>query len=68
MSAGANRLTYSLKNLRVAWDDVTATWKDQVAHDFEAHYIAPLEDRVQSTARAMDKLAEVLERAKRECS
>lgn len=68
MSAGANRLTYTWKTLRAAWDEVAATWKDQVARDFEAQYLAPLEDRVHATARAMDKLAEVLERAKRECS
>lgn len=68
MSAGANTLTYALKNLRVAWDEATAEWKDQVARDLEATYLGPLEDRVQATARAMDKLTEVLGRAKRECS
>lgn len=68
MSAGANRLLYGLKQLRVAWDEAAAEWKDQVARDFEAEFLAPLEDRLQTTARAIDKLVDVLERAKRDCS
>ncbi len=68
MSAGANRLLYDLKQLRAAWDEAAVEWKDQVARDFEAEFLAPLEDRVQSTARAMDKLVDVLEKAKRDCS
>jgi hypothetical protein len=68
VSAGANRLIYGLKQLRTAWDEAAAEWKDQVARDFEADFLAPLEDRLQSTARAMDKLFEVLEKAKRDCS
>jgi hypothetical protein len=68
MSAGANKLTYALKQLRACWDEAAASWKDQVARDFEAGYLQALEDRVQATARAMDQLDEVLQRAKRECT
>lgn len=68
MSGPGNRLLYGLKQLRTAWDEAASEWKDQVARDFEGEYLGPLEDRVQATARAMDKLSEVLARAKRECS
>jgi hypothetical protein len=64
---GSTKLTYAIKNLRKHWEIAKVHWQDQVAKDFEANHLAPLETRVNAVIRGMDKLAEVTAKVKRDC-
>ncbi len=68
MSAGSTTLQYALKNLRQHWEAAKEGWQDQVRHDFERNHIQPLEAQVSGAIRAMDRLAEVTAKMRRECS
>jgi len=65
---GSTKLTYAIKNLRKHWELAKTQWLDQVAKDFEANHIFPLETRVNAVSRGMDKLGEVTAKVKRDCS
>jgi len=65
---GSTKLNYAIKNLRKHWEIAKAHWQDQVARDFEANHLIPLETRVNAVARGMDKLAEVTAKVKKDCS
>ena len=65
---GSTKLTYAIKNLRKHWEHAKVHWQDQVAKDFESHHLFPLETRVNSVIRGMDKLAEVTAKVKKDCS
>jgi hypothetical protein len=67
-SGGSNRLNHAIKTLRAKWDEVEDLWRDGVRRDFEKLHMEPLERQVASTMRGMNELAEVLNRARRECS
>ena len=68
MSAGSARMTHSLKNLRERWDETKTLWADKVAQDFEKNHLLPLDHESVHAGRGMDKIAEVLQKVKQECS
>jgi hypothetical protein len=57
-----------MRTLREKWTDFEGHWKDRVRQEFEEKYLAELQERVRSTMDAMDRLAEVIDRAERDCS
>jgi hypothetical protein len=65
---GSTKLTYAIKNLRKHWERARTQWQDQVAKDFEANHLFPLETRVNAVIRGMDKLSEISTKVKRDCS
>jgi hypothetical protein len=65
---GSTKLTYAIKNLKKHWEFAKVHWQDQVAKDFESNHLFPLETRVNAVIRGMDKLGEVTEKVKRDCS
>jgi len=65
---GSTKLTHAIKNLRKHWEIAKTHWQDQVAKDFEANHLFPLETRCNAVIRGMDKLAEVTTKVKRDCS
>jgi len=65
---GSTKLTYAIKNLRKHWEHARTHWQDQVAKDFESTHLFPLETRVNSVIRGMDKLAEVTAKVRKDCS
>ena len=65
---GSTKLTYAIKNLKKHWEVAKTQWLDQVAKDFEAAHLIPLETRVNAVSRGMDKLAEVTAKVRRDCS
>lgn len=67
MSAGMTKLQYSLKTLRAHWEEARIHWQDQVGQDFEDRHLRPMETQVDGALRAMDKLAEVMMKMKRDC-
>lgn len=68
LSAGATKLSQSLKLLRVHWDATEKDWNDIVRQEFEKNHIDTLEEQVRATLRAINELAEVLYRAEQECA
>jgi hypothetical protein len=57
-----------LQTARLIWEDTQAGWNDPVSHDFEEKIWTPLETQVEAVIQALDRLAPILARAKRECS
>jgi hypothetical protein len=66
--AGVNRMRHAFKSLQDQWLATEATWNDSVRHRFEERYIMPIEPAVDSAINGMQKLAEVLDRLRRDCS
>ena len=65
---GAAKLADALKNLHMHWEDTKEQWQDAACRRFEEEHLAPLEPQVHLTLDAITRLADVLERAQRECS
>ena len=68
MSAGSARLKHALKNLREHWDITREKWHDSVARDFEKNHLIPLDQQVNNALRGMDKISEVLQKVRHDCS
>ena len=60
-------MSESLKVLSRLWDETKEVWNDSVRQSFEEHKLRPLQLQVQSTLRAMERLAPVIEKLQHEC-
>jgi hypothetical protein len=65
---GVIRLTRSTKKLRDDWAETKEHWSDQNQRDFERNHLDPLAPTITLTLTAVQRLAEVFEQARRECS
>lgn len=66
--AGSNRLKQSIRALRDQWLITEETWSDSVRKRFEERYLSPLEPAVESAIYGIQKLADVLDQVRRDCS
>ncbi len=66
--AGSTRLNQTVRALKEQWLVTEATWGDAVRHRFEERYLAPLEPAVDAAINGMQKIAEVLDKVRRDCS
>jgi hypothetical protein len=66
--AGANRLKAAMKSLQDHWLTTEATWNDSVRQKFEERYILPLDPAIDAAINGMRKLADVLDKVRRDCS
>jgi hypothetical protein len=66
--AGSTRLKQTVRAVKDQWLVTEATWGDSVRQRFEERYLAPLEPAVDSAFIGMQKIAEVLEQVRRDCS
>jgi hypothetical protein len=66
--AGSNRLKQSIRALRDQWLITEATWSDSVRTRFEERYLGPLDPAVDAAVIGMQKLADVLDQVRRDCS
>lgn len=66
--AGSNRLKQAIRALRDQWLVTEETWSDSVRQRFEERYLAPLEPATQAAVFGIQKLAEVIDLARRDCS
>jgi hypothetical protein len=62
------RLYSALKVLRASWERAQERWQDVVRQDFEEQHWNVLEPTTQATLASIDRLAQVLLQARRECS
>ena len=67
LTVGRAKLTQGLKELATRWEQAKAHWDDAMSADLEKSVIQPLEPRVRATVSAIEKMNEVLMRARREC-
>jgi hypothetical protein len=68
LDTGWGELNAALKDLRRRWEEVRLGWNDPVGRDFEERTWQALESQTVAVLRALDRLAPVLDRAKRDCS
>ena len=66
--AGASRLKSAIRSLRDEWILTEPTWNDVVRQRFEQRYLTPLEPAADSALVGMQKLADVLDRIRRDCT
>lgn len=66
--AGSNRLKHALRTLQERWRLTEATWHDSVRRRFQDRYIQPLDPATDAAVVGIHKLAEVLERVRRDCT
>jgi hypothetical protein len=66
--AGSTRLAQTIRTVRDQWLVTEATWNDSVRQRFEERYLAPLEPAVDAAVNGMQKIAEVLDQVRRDCS
>jgi hypothetical protein len=66
--AGSTRLHQTIRALREQWLVTEATWGDSVRQRFEERHLAPLEPAVDAAINGMQKIAEVLDKVRRDCS
>ena len=65
---GSNRLKQTMRALKDQWLITEATWSDLVRHKFEERYLGPLDPAVDAAVNGMQKMAEVLDQVRRDCS
>ncbi len=66
--AGCNRLKQGLRALSDQWLSTEATWSDSVRTRFEERYLGPLGPAIDAATGGMQKIAEVLDQVRRDCS
>jgi hypothetical protein len=57
-----------MRALREQWLATEATWSDAPRRRFEDRFLAPLEPAMDSAINGLQKLAEVLDQVRRDCS
>jgi hypothetical protein len=64
--AGSHRLKHAMRALRDHWLAVEPTWDDAVRRRFEDRYLAPLDPAADAAVFGMQKLAELLDKVRRD--
>ncbi len=67
LTSGAAKIATAYKTMRVHWEDTKEHWHDDNRRRFEENFIDPLEPQIASALDAIAALAEILNRAQREC-
>ena len=67
LAVGRSKLVGALKDLMVKWDRTKESWDDPMSRSLQERALNPLEPKVRAAATAMEKMAEILARARRDC-
>jgi len=65
MAEATNDLHTTWQRLTRRWEESEKEWNDPVRREFDKRYWQPLSQETQSTAREMERLAQVLAQARR---
>lgn len=68
MNTAQNRLKQAAKELSIHWDAARSSWDDTMSRRFHESHLAPLEPMIRSTVAAMEKMSELLARARHDCA
>ena len=66
--AGSSQLKGAIRALRDQWLVTEETWSDSVRQRFEERYLAPLDPAVDAAVYGIQKLANLLDQVRRDCS
>lgn len=61
------RLGHAGQRLQLRWTDTLAEWNDAKSRELAEDYLTPLASRIATAVSAIDRLAEVLAMAERDC-
>lgn len=67
LNSGAAKLIDAADTLTARWQDAKEFWRDENAANVEENHLRPLVEEVTAALAAIHRLAEVLDRAQREC-
>lgn len=67
LKASKAKLSRASKDISTAWEQVSHSWRDQKAKQFEREFIAPLPDNISSAVAIIDELDSVLSKIKHHC-
>ncbi len=67
LSGPAAKLELAIDSLRAARQEVVAAWNDATFTAFHERYFVPLEARYRRAVDAIGRMAQLLEKAQREC-
>ena len=67
MRSPATQLRDALEVLGLRWNDTREFWNDANSQSVEENFLKPLASELSTTMSAVERLAEVLARAQREC-
>jgi hypothetical protein len=68
LASAAAKMNLAMKSLRSHWQSTRSQWNDSASLAFENNHLADLEPQISATLAAVARLAEVLQRARQECS
>lgn len=66
-TAAKANLIGALTELRVRFDHVKDRWDDQTRRKFEQDVLLPLESQIRTAAGGLERLAEIMAAARRDC-
>lgn len=58
----------ALKQLRFKWERTRGEWDDHASRRFEKEVLLALEPRILAAVKGLDRVAELMDQARRECS
>lgn len=67
LSGSKSRLGAISKELAMRWRETKVSWNDNKSREFESRYLDELFARVDKTVTVMEKLDEVLNKARSDC-
>jgi len=67
LSVGRAKLVGALRDLMLRWEKTKMEWDDPMSRHLEASVLEPLEPKVRAAATAIEKMGEIVARARREC-
>jgi hypothetical protein len=67
LSGHKAQISGSTKELMLRWQETKNYWRDGKAREFQDHYLAELQARVDKATTIIDKLEEVLKKVHDDC-
>lgn len=67
LAVSRNKLLASLKELHQRWDRIHMEWDDAASRDFTVEFLDQLDGKVRGTVSAMEKMNELVQKARSEC-
>jgi hypothetical protein len=67
LSGSRSRLAAISKDLALRWQETRETWRDAKSGEFEQRYMTELLAQVDKTVTVIEKLDELLNKARKDC-
>lgn len=67
LDSAGNKLNLARKTLRARWGELEDSWRDSVAEHYAQDQVEPLQAAIANVLREMEKLADVMAQAHRDC-